>query len=65
MWIPTLQMAIPEVMVLTDMEKNTSTIAFDIKPQAVESSGNRAGGSNAKKHCTSSDNQYYSTSDRC
>jgi NAD(P)H-hydrate repair Nnr-like enzyme with NAD(P)H-hydrate dehydratase domain len=29
-----MQMAIPEVMVLTD-EKNTSTIAFDIKPQAV------------------------------
>jgi NAD(P)H-hydrate repair Nnr-like enzyme with NAD(P)H-hydrate dehydratase domain len=28
-------MAIPEVMVLTDIEKNTSTIAFDIKPQAV------------------------------
>jgi NAD(P)H-hydrate repair Nnr-like enzyme with NAD(P)H-hydrate dehydratase domain len=30
-----MQMAIPEVMVLTDIEKNTSTIAFDIKPQAV------------------------------
>jgi NAD(P)H-hydrate repair Nnr-like enzyme with NAD(P)H-hydrate dehydratase domain len=29
-----MQMAIPEVMVLTDIE-NTSTIAFDIKPQAV------------------------------
>ncbi|PKH69028.1 NAD(P)H-hydrate dehydratase [Flavobacterium sp. ALD4] len=31
-----LQMTIPEVMVLTDMEKkHLSTIAFDIKPQAV------------------------------
>jgi NAD(P)H-hydrate repair Nnr-like enzyme with NAD(P)H-hydrate dehydratase domain len=35
MWLPNLQMAIPEVMVLTDMEKKHSTIAFDIKPQAV------------------------------
>jgi NAD(P)H-hydrate repair Nnr-like enzyme with NAD(P)H-hydrate dehydratase domain len=29
-----MQMAIPEVMVLTDIEKNTS-LRFDIKPQAV------------------------------
>jgi NAD(P)H-hydrate repair Nnr-like enzyme with NAD(P)H-hydrate dehydratase domain len=35
MWLPNLQMAIPEVMVLTDIEKKHSTIAFDIKPQAV------------------------------
>jgi NAD(P)H-hydrate repair Nnr-like enzyme with NAD(P)H-hydrate dehydratase domain len=47
MWLPIMQMAIPEVMVLTDIEKNTSTIAFDIKPQAV-GIGPGAGGSNAK-----------------
>jgi hypothetical protein len=43
-----MQMAIPEVMVLTDIEKNTSTISFDIKPQAVGIGPNWAGGSNAK-----------------
>jgi hypothetical protein len=52
-----MQMAIPEVMVLTDIEKNTSTIAFDIKPQAVGNRSEWAGGSNAKKHCMNSDNQ--------
>jgi NAD(P)H-hydrate repair Nnr-like enzyme with NAD(P)H-hydrate dehydratase domain len=48
-------MAIPEVMVLTDIEKNTSTIAFDIKPQAVGMVGNWAGEA-TQKHCTNSDN---------
>jgi NAD(P)H-hydrate repair Nnr-like enzyme with NAD(P)H-hydrate dehydratase domain len=36
-----MQMAIPEVMVLTDMRKTPLRFAFDIKPQAVGSVGNR------------------------
>jgi hypothetical protein len=47
-----MQMAIPEVMVLTDIEKNTSTIAFDIKPQAV-GIGNRQEEA-TQKHCMNS-----------
>jgi hypothetical protein len=42
-----MQMAIPEVMVLTDIEKHLSTISFEIAG-GRDRSGNRAGGSNAK-----------------
>jgi hypothetical protein len=45
-----MQMAIPEVMVLTDIEK-TPLYAFDIKPQAV---GIGPGGKQRKKHCMNS-----------
>jgi NAD(P)H-hydrate repair Nnr-like enzyme with NAD(P)H-hydrate dehydratase domain len=48
-----MQMAIPEVMVLTDIEKNTSTIAFDIKPQAV-GIGPNGQEEATQKHCMNS-----------
>jgi NAD(P)H-hydrate repair Nnr-like enzyme with NAD(P)H-hydrate dehydratase domain len=47
-------MAIPEVMVLTDIEKNTSTIAFDIKPQAVGIGPGIGQEEATQKHCMNS-----------